>query len=263
MVKQRAKGDQMKKDDVAQSREFLKDSLRLKINFQLTDQNQGVDPPPVQKPRRKDQKLITLPGQAAFDAFAGTDLVNAIADRKSHRHFKPQPLSLAELSFLLWSTQGIREVIHPGSALRTVPSAGCRHAFETYLLVSNVTALVNGIYRYLPIEHTLVLEQEKDNFQAELASATLGQHFIATAPVVFAWTVIPYRMEWRYHVAAHRVIAMDVGHVCQNLYLACEALGTGTCAIAAYNQDLIDQLLAVDGDEEFTIYLAPVGKVPV
>jgi nitroreductase len=57
------------------------------------------------------------------------------------------------------------------------------------------------------------------------------------------------------------VIALDAGHVCQNLYLACEAIGAGTCAIAAYNQDLADELLGVDGDEEFTVYIAPVGKV--
>jgi SagB-type dehydrogenase family enzyme len=68
-------------------------------------------------------------------------------------------------------------------------------------------------------------------------------------------------MEWRYDVAAHKVIALDAGHVCQNLYLACEAINAGTCAIAAYDQQALDALLGVDGTEEFTIYLAPVGKV--
>ncbi len=68
-------------------------------------------------------------------------------------------------------------------------------------------------------------------------------------------------MEWRYGLASHKVIALDAGHVCQNLYLACEAIGAGTCAIAAYNQDAMDQLLGVNGRDEFTIYLAPVGKI--
>lgn len=253
----------MKTEEIAHCREFLKDSLRLQIDFHQTDQNQGVTPPPIQKPVREDQKLIELPGLSAFDAFAGTDLVNAIADRRSHRFFKKQPLTLTELSFLLWATQGIREVVQPGCALRVVPSAGCRHAFETYLLISNVAEFDSGLYRYLPMEHALVLEQKKDNFQSELTQATLNQTFVATAPVTFIWTAIPYRMEWRYHTAAHRVIAMDVGHLCQNLYLACEALGAGTCAIAAYNQELMDQLLNLDGEDEFTIYLAPVGKIPI
>jgi SagB-type dehydrogenase family enzyme len=67
-------------------------------------------------------------------------------------------------------------------------------------------------------------------------------------------------MEWRYDRAAHKVIALDAGHVCQNLYLACTAMGMGTCAIAAYDQDDCDELLAVDGEEEFTVYIAPVGR---
>ena len=92
------------------------------------------------------------------------------------------------------------------------------------------------------------------------ASACLGQAFVVTAAVSFFWTAIPARMEWRYDRAAHKVIAIDAGHVCQNLYLACTALGAGTCAIAAYDQEDCDQLLGVDGEEEFTVYIAPVGK---
>jgi SagB-type dehydrogenase family enzyme len=75
------------------------------------------------------------------------------------------------------------------------------------------------------------------------------------------WSAIPYRMEWRYGLAAHKVILLDAGHVCQNLYLACEAIGAGTCAVAAYDQELMDKLLRIDGNDEFVIYLAAVGKV--
>ena len=81
------------------------------------------------------------------------------------------------------------------------------------------------------------------------------------APVTFVWTTIPYRMEWRYHIAAHKVIAIDAGHVCHNLYLASAAIGGGTCAVGAYHQGLMDKLLGVDGDNEFTLYLAVVGKI--
>jgi SagB-type dehydrogenase family enzyme len=250
----------MDKDKINEHREFLKDSLRQTINFRFTDQHQGIAPPPVQKPARPEQALIALPGQETWTPFRGTDLLDAITNRKSHRRFKAESLALAELSFLLWSTQGIKQELTAGTALRTVPSAGCRHAFETYLLISKVEGLEPGIYRYLPVEHALVLEREDADLVEKLPPATLGQTFTAAAPVIFAWTVIPYRTEWRYTTAAHRVILMDVGHVCQNLYLACEAVGCGTCAIAAYNQGLMDQLLAVDGTDEFTIYLAPVGK---
>ena len=250
----------MDKDKIAEHRDFLKDSLRQTINFRFTDQHQGIEPPPVQKPPHPEQEMIELPGLEAWGSFRGTDLLDAINHRKSHRHFSSEALSLAELSFLLWSTQGIKQELAPGTALRTVPSAGCRHPFETYLLISNVESLDVGVYRYLPIEHGLVLEKNDEDLVEKLTPATLGQAFTAAAPVIFVWAALPYRTEWRYTTAAHRVILMDVGHVCQNLYLACEVVGCGTCAIAAYNQDLMDQLLDVDGVNEFTVYMAPVGK---
>ncbi len=251
----------MTRADIAAHREFLKDTLRLQIDFRQTDQNRGSEPPPIEKPPHPGQQKIPLPAENAFRGFAGTDLIDAIAGRRSHRRFRDMPLTLDEVAFLLWATQGVRQVLDAGHALRTVPSAGCRHAFESYLLVSRVTGLAPGVYRYLPVEHALVLERQDQGLAAALGEATLHQQFAATAPVSFAWTVIPYRMEWRYDLAAHRVILMDVGHLCQNLYLACAAIKAGTCAIAAYHQELMDRLLGVDGQDEFTIYLAPVGKV--
>ena len=250
----------MDRDKIDEHREFLKDSLRQTINFRFTDQHQGIEPPPLQKPPHPEQKLIPLTGPDEWGSFRGTDLLDAINNRRSHRRFTSKPLSLAELAFLLWSTQGIKKELAPGTALRTVPSAGCRHPFETYLLISNVDGLEIGIYRYLPIEHALVLEKRDEDLVEKLSPATLGQTFIAAAPVTFVWAAIPYRTEWRYTTAAHRVILMDVGHVCQNLYLACEAIGCGTCGMAAYNQELMDQLVGVDGTDEFTVYLAPAGK---
>jgi SagB-type dehydrogenase family enzyme len=87
------------------------------------------------------------------------------------------------------------------------------------------------------------------------------QPFVGNSAVCFIWSSIPYRMEWRYGLGSERVILMDVGHVCQNLYLAAESIGCGTCGVAAYEQDELDQFLGLDGKDEFVIYLAPVGKV--
>jgi SagB-type dehydrogenase family enzyme len=189
------------------------------------------------------------------------DLQSAISHRRSRRSFNSEPLTQEELSFLLWATQGITEPLDRGTALRTVPSAGARHALETYLCVFRVRGLEAGFYRYLPLEHQLLFEFQEERAAAKISEATLGQSFAGRSAVTFIWTAIPYRMEWRYGLAAHKVIALDAGHVCQNLYLACEAIGAGTCAVAAYHQELMDRLLRVDGKDEFTIYLAPVGKV--
>ncbi len=165
------------------------------------------------------------------------------------------------MSFLLWATQGIREQSGAGHARRTVPSAGARHALETYLCVLGVEGLDRGFYRYLPLEHQLVVEYRDEDVAEKIAAAAFQQKWMSGAAVVFVWSAIPYRMEWRYGLAAHKVILLDAGHVCQNLYLACEAIGAGTCAVAAYDQELMDQLLRIDGKDECVIYLAAAGKV--
>jgi SagB-type dehydrogenase family enzyme len=244
-----------------QYRYFLKDTIRQKIDFSQVDQHQGIEPPPLEKPFPADARRLDLPAVGQWMGVARVDLTTAIRDRQSRRSFKTGPLTLDELSLLLWATQGVREQVGPGVVLRTVPSAGNRHALETYLAVLRVGDLEPGIYRYLPLEHQLLPLFHEEQMPRKLTEATLGQAFVGRAAVVFLWTAIPYRMEWRYGMAAHKVIALDAGHVCQNLYLACEAIGAGTCAIAAYHQERIDELLRIDGENEFTICLAPVGKV--
>lgn len=241
-------------------RYFLTDRIREEVNFWTTEQSSGGQPPPIQKPVPPGSRVIKLPNQETW-TIPQCDLQSAIANRESHRRFTAESLSLDELAFLLWATQGVRHVIHEAAVLRTVPSAGCRHPFETYLAVKNVDGLDCGIYRYLPVTHALVYEREVNNLSAHLTAATRGQSFTGRAAVTFIWTVIPARTEWRYAEASYKVIALDAGHVCQNLYLACQAIAVGTCAIAAYDQNLADALLRVDGDDEFTVYIAPVGKV--
>jgi SagB-type dehydrogenase family enzyme len=241
-------------------RYFLKDGIRRDVDFAATEQSRGLPPPPIEKPRDPDAKRLDLPGPDQWTEIGQVALDKAIRDRESRRRYSRTPLRLDELSFLLWATQGIRKRLDAGTALRTVPSAGARHALETYLCVLNVQGLEPGIYRYLPLEHQLLPVSAMPDLAPRLTIGTLGQSFAGQSAATFVWTAIPRRMEWRYGLAAHKVIALDAGHVCQNLYLACEAIGAGTCAIAAYDQEAMDRLIGVDGREEFTVYLAPVGK---
>lgn len=251
----------MEKELLSLYRFFLKDNIRKFIDFSRTDQNRGVLPPPLEKPYSDAAQRIELVKPGAWQETGKIDLTTAIGQRRSRRLFTRKLLSLEELSFLLWAVQGLREQPVSYNAFRTVPSAGCRHALETYLAVFNVQDLVPGLYRYLPISHQLLLEHSPPDLAGKTIKAAFGQSFVGQSAVTFIWTALPYRMEWRYDLAAHKVIAIDAGHVCQNLYLACEAIKAGTCAIAAYDQEEADALLGVDGEEEFVIYMAPVGKI--
>jgi SagB-type dehydrogenase family enzyme len=251
----------MKDRLLEQYRYFLKDTIRKNIDFSKTDQSLGIEPPPIEKPFSSSASRIDLPKAGSWKNIANINLSEAIRNRKSRRSFLNRPFLLDELSFLLWATQGIRNIADRGHAYRTVPSAGCRHAIETYLCVLNVESLEPGVYRYLPLEHQLLYEFTEDQLREKIVKSVLGQPYPGEAAVTFIWTALPYRMEWRYGLAAHKVIAIDAGHVCQNLYLSCEAIGAGTCAIAAYDQEAMDIFLRIDGTDEFTIYIAPVGKV--
>jgi SagB-type dehydrogenase family enzyme len=221
-----------------------------------------LPPPPLQKPYAAGSRTIELAAPERFAELHVPSLLSVLESRRSIRRFSRQPLSLLELSFLLWATQGVTAHLGPAVTLRTVPSAGARHAFETYLYCGSVEGIEEGIWRYLPLEHRLLFEFAAGGLGDAVAKACLGQRFVAQGAATFFWSVLPARMEWRYGPAAHRVLPLDAGHVCQNLYLAAEAIGAGACAVGAYDQQALDALLRLDGEEEFVLYLAPVGKKP-
>lgn len=230
----------------------LKSNWNLKIE---SDQQKGRETPAFQK--EYDGKTVPLP-EPEFDSFTGIDLVNAILTRRSERKFLDTGLSVEELGWLLFATQGVHEATARGSR-RPSPSAGARHPFETYIAVFNVEGLQEGIYLYRPYDHDLLLYSQPGNLRELCREALNGQGW--GAPVIFLWTAVPYRTHWRYPGRMPKLVALDAGHLCQNLYLACAAIDGGTCAIGAYDQDKCDALLKIDGENELMVYAAPVGKI--
>lgn len=219
-----------------------------------TDQMNGVPMPHFEKLFDMDSRLIDLIPHEEIK-LGKSETYQTIVKRRSRRKFKDEALSLEELSYLLLSTQGI---VNPNKPrFRTVPSGGARHGFETYLYVERVETLEIGLYRYLPVEHKLIYLGARN--KEKLIYALAGQNF--KPAVTFIWTVVPYRIAWRYSGAEEKLMLLDVGHVCQNLYIACEAEGMGTCAIGAYMQEPLDNFLGVDGEIEFSLYASPVGKI--
>ncbi len=231
------------------------------LKYIIADQRRGIEIPPIEKDYDKHSVLIDLP-KPDKTVLKKANILDCINDRESKRKYTKENLTLEELSYLLWSTQGVRKVFFDGKATRrTVPSGGSRHPFETYLAINYVENLEKGVYRYLSLEHKLIYLFPVENMIEKLNKATLDQVFVGNSAVCFIWTVIPYRCEWRYTLEAKKIILQDSGHLCQNLYLACESILCGTCAIGAYNQELMDNFLKLDGEDEFVIYLSPVGKI--
>ena len=242
-----------------QDRSFLRSDRWAEWRETETDQRKKTPPPPMQTPYPTDATLIPLP--AAEDITVGEmPAREAIGLRRSRRKYTEAPFSLQELAFLLWATQGVLEIANHRMN-RTVPSAGARHPFETYLVVNRVEDLESGLYRYLSIEHSLCPLPASPQLAAQVNEACYEQ-YVAQSAVTFIWTAVPYRTEWRYADLSPKLIALDAGHVCQNLYLACTAIDAGACAIGAYDQEALDAILGLDGYDELAVYIATTGKVP-
>ncbi len=226
----------------------------------VSDQELKKPQPPLVKPAMGGERIV-LPRN--FESLPlSSNILQVLAQRKSSRVYTGEPVTLLELSFLLWAQQGIRGIRGKNYAtLRTVACGGARHEFECYLAVMHVEGLKKGFYHYLPMTHEVELLSESMQLEDDVSNALAGQTWCGKSGAVFFYSVVPYRAEWRYSVSAHRVALIDAGHITQNLYVACSALSLGTCAIAALDTNACDRLFQLDGQEEFIFYAATLGKI--
>lgn len=229
-------------------------------NISPSPQNSGMVPqPPLELPLPEGAALIPLPRPADFSVPV-MDLRVAIEARRTVRAYSESPLSLEELSYLLWVSQGVKHISSRPSTARTVPSAGARHAFETYLLVNRVEGLEPGLYRYAAIENSLLKLEAPADIAERIAHDCLEQSQITNSAATFIWAAVLERMYWRYVERGYRYLHLDAGHVCQNLALGAEQLGCGICPIAAFDDELLNATLGLDGEDMFVVYLASLGK---
>jgi SagB-type dehydrogenase family enzyme len=220
----------------------------------------GIPAPALEWPLPPGQALVALP--APHLARAPEAIQSLLAQRRTHRAYAPDPLSQEDLSFLLWSTQGVQKHTPGERTLRTVPSAGARHAFETLLLVNNVAGLAPALYRYVATQHALTLFANAEQTMDDLRDGFRNMNLVTLSAVVFIWVCVLERMTWRFGERGWRYVLLDAGHVCQNLYLAAEACGCGACAIGAFNDADINTALGLDGATQFVIYAASAGRKP-
>lgn len=224
-----------------------------------SDQSQGLPQPPLERDYDIKANQIKLPPPDSL-SLGNMPLVEAIVNRRSTRQYEDTSLTLEELSFLLWCTQGVKRTKPGVATLRTVPSAGCRHPFETWLLINNVEGVKKGLYSFIASEHKLVEVTTNDGIAERVVAGCCGQGFVGTSAVTFIWAADVYRTKWRYGERSYRYIHLDAGHVSQNLYLSAESIGCGVCAIAAFDDDEINGVLGLDGEKQFVVYVNTVGK---
>jgi len=177
-------------------------------------------------------------------------LEEAIDLRKSIRHYKDEPLTLEQVSQILWAAYGMNTY-----GKRTSPSAGACYPFDVYIAVSNVKDLTPGLYRYNDKNHALELIREI-NLNGPLAKACLNQRHVENAPINIIIVARYERTTRRYGERGYRYVHIDAGHMGQNIYLQVTALGLGTVAVGAFRDEEVKKVIDVPGEP---LYIFPVG----
>lgn len=225
-----------------------------------TDQQLRRPQPPLTKAPMTD-KTMDLPKDFGELPIMG-DFLSIINRRKSHRVYTDQAVSLAALSYLLWCTQGVKGVRGKSYAtLRTVPGGGARHPFECYMAIRKAEGLQKGLYHFLPMTHQIEYLGTPDDPEGLIGRTLQGQHWAEKASVVFYYSCVFYRAEWRYGIRAHPTVLIDSGHITENLYLAATSIGLGGCAVASVDGPEANRAFGVDGTEETIFYAMPVGTI--
>jgi SagB-type dehydrogenase family enzyme len=191
--------------------------------------------------------MIKLPEPLRDSNFS---LERAINERRSIRSYQDKPLTLKEVSQLLWASQGI-----VASGKRAAPSAGATYPMEIYIMVGNVDGLKAGLYKYHNKEHAIELVKEGDLRKA-ISDRALRQDMILKAPVTIVIAAVFERTRARYGARAERYVYMEAGHIGQNIMLQATALGLGTVPVGAFIDSEVKSVLGISEDP---LYLFPVG----
>ena len=209
-----------------------------------------------------EEMIIDLP-EPRFDSEISVE--EALKNRRSIRSYGDVPLTLTEISQLLWSAYGITKTFENAPAflrggLRTAASAGARFPLELYVMARNVTGLPAGVYWYKSEEHKLVTISKEDKWE-DLSAAAFDQPHFRTAAAAVVYSAVFERNMIKYgQRGRERYVCMDLGHSAENVYLQAYALKIGTCAIGAFTDIRLKQVIGMTRKEE-PLYIMPLGKV--
>jgi len=197
------------------------------------------------------QSVIGLPEPRIESSVS---LEETLLNRRSVREYSGAPLTLGDVSQLLWAAQGL--TTEWGG--RTAPSAGGLYPLEIYLAVGSVANLAPGIYRYKPEGHELLKLREGDD-RADLSKAALDQTWVKEGAINIVITAVYERTTNKYGDRGVRYVDMEGGHAAQNLYLQATALDLGMVTIAAFHDEQVRRILNMLPNET-PLYVIPVGN---
>ena len=202
-------------------------------------------------PSEEQDEVINLP-EPQYDS--DVSIEQSLLNRRSTRSYTDEPLTLQEVSQLLWAAQGTTDP----RGYRTAPSAGALYPLELYLVAGDVEGWISGVYRYEPDGHQLVKTMDGDH-RAELANAALEQSSVREGAISIVFTGVYERTTGKYGERGIRYVHIEVGHAAQNLCLQATAMGLGIVTVGAFSDEQVSQLLNLPEDEQ-PFYIIPIGR---
>jgi SagB-type dehydrogenase family enzyme len=197
----------------------------------------------IKLPEPKDKKVVYL-----------DELLNK---RYSIRTFKQKPISIDDLSYILWCSYGFKK-----DGGRVVPSAGALYPLDIYIIAGSIEGernmgIIPGIYHYLPDKHQIELIKKGD-IRKDVANASLSQMWMASAPCMIAITCEYKRITSKYRDRGIRYAHMEAGNVSQNIFLATFNTGLGCGIVGAFNDDLVKTVMGINRMRE-PLLIMPIG----
>ncbi|NWF52940.1 MAG: SagB/ThcOx family dehydrogenase [Nitrospirae bacterium] len=215
--------------------------ISLPVIFSVTGNESKLREKPIKLPEPKYDSKISIE--------------ESILKRRSIRNYKDQPLTLAEVSQLLWAAQGITGP----TGLRTAPSAGALYPLEIYIVAGDVQDLEDGIYKYIPQRHELICIGKGDR-RSELSAAALRQPWVKNGSAVLVFSAVFERTTKKYGERGIRYVYIEAGSAVQNVYLQAVSLNLGAVAVGAFDDEEVKRILNMR-TEEHPVCIMPVGKV--
>jgi SagB-type dehydrogenase family enzyme len=231
-------------------------------DFSKVDMIQRVPEPPSELPVPEGSEIIKLPNPQRIKVPDAT-VRGVIENWQPAGFFSRSSMTLKELSFLLWCTQGFRKITSENimsSELRNIPSSGSRYPIETYFVAGEVENIPTGLYRYLHSTHSIVALRLDSDLPLAMGTASMNFKVVTRAAVTFLWVGIPYRSTWALGNRGYRSVFIEAGHTCQALIMAAGSIGYQVVPIDLFHDEMVTQLADLDPETQWPLYIGAVGK---